>query len=110
MRLTNATRCSLSAKSVLRARLGSIAMASPNLRAAQQRHANIAAHHKPLPPGLDTHLAAVLVAVHRIEDPATVPSVALFPHTPDNGHAQDLLVLAFVRTLRAAALGRVVCI
>src|SRR3546814_5391868 len=69
-------------------------VAQPGLAAAQQRHADEAAHAQAFAVVLQAHFGVVDLAVLRIEDGTAGPAVAILLHAPEEGHADDRLVLA----------------
>ncbi|CAM2155590.1 conserved hypothetical protein [Paraburkholderia tropica] len=86
----------------------SLLLTHPRLRPAEQRDAQIAAHHELLAAVFRVHLAAIDLAVFRIENMAAVVFVAGLLHAVDDRHAEDQLILARVRARGAAAIGLIV--
>src|ERR1700676_2696188 len=73
---------------------GPLLLSDPGLRASEQRHADIPAHHEFLSAVVEVHLALVDLAVLGVEDLAAFPSVAIGFHAVDDRHAFHWLILA----------------
>src|SRR5882757_3342243 len=87
---------------------GPLLLSDPGLRASEQRHADIPAHHEFLSAVVEMHLALVDLAVLGIEDLAAFPSVAIGSHAVDDRHAFHWLILAGIGAGGAAAVRIVV--
>src|SRR6202008_3209673 len=77
-------------------------------RAAEQRNAHIAAHDEFLAAVFRMHLAAVHLAVLRVENVPAVITLTGLLHAVDDRHAEDRLILARIGAGRAAPVGLVI--
>ena len=56
---------------------------------------------------VERHFAPIDFPVFGVENVAAVPMITVLLHVADDGHAEDFLILAFVRTFGATAIGRI---